>query len=92
MVPECRKVIVHIIHCWTGNTTCISFELFIPNLVSPFQIPINFNAQLKPKDNFEKKKQQILNDAKCIAARFIHEALMVSYLELIKQRCFTWLH
>lgn len=39
-----------------------------------------------------KKKQQILNDAKCIAARFIHEALMVAYLELIKQRCFTWLH
>lgn len=64
IIPLSRNVFVHLYHCSTGNT--INFELFIPTLVSPFQIPINFNAPWKPKDILEK---QFLNGAKCIATR-----------------------
>lgn len=64
IIPLSRNVFVHLYHCSTGNT--INFELFIPTLVSPFQIPINFNAPWKPKEILEK---QFLNGAKCIATR-----------------------
>lgn len=92
MIPLCRKVFVHINHRSTGNN--IYFELFISTLVSPFQTPINLKAPSKPKHILE---IQTLNDAKCIAAHCIHQALMVfdAHFRLhTLNKCFVllWLH